>query len=92
VSPFTGFSTEHRDAYIRLRFRAENRRKSHAAEPIINPVVLPDQVVKALDDKIATIVTRLGNLDLSMKLVTEKKIPDFDEMLKNHTESIKRLD
>lgn len=25
VSPFTNFTTEHRDAYVRLRFRAENR-------------------------------------------------------------------
>ena len=42
TTPFTDFTQFHRDAYIRLRFRADNRRQ---ALPQVAMPVLPDNVV-----------------------------------------------
>jgi len=54
VSPFKGFTQDHRDAYLRIRFRAENRRNSQGSgESTVASVAVPEDVVKGLELKIA---------------------------------------
>ena len=44
VTPFTDFTTPHRDAYLRLRFRAENRRQAMRSTGQVSEVQNPQEL------------------------------------------------
>jgi len=56
-TPFTGFTMDHRDAYLRLHVRAECMLRQGAAIPQVP--LLPEDLAQGLDAKVAALANRL---------------------------------